>query len=91
MKKLVGLTIEGRELAATGDGIYDGRCQIGEITSGNFSPLLNKNIALARMDVSSCEEGRNVQVGKLDGHLKRLEAVIVKFPFYDPEKTRVRA
>lgn len=91
MKKLVGLVIEGRVLAVPGDGIYEGRCQIGEITSGNFSPSLNKNIALARLDVSRCEEGRAVEVGKLDGHLKRLKATIVKFPFYDPEKTRVRA
>ena len=91
MRKLVGLVLEGRELGLPQDGIYEGRCQIGEITSGTFSPCLNQNIALARIDISCCEEGRMVEVGKLDGHQKRLKATIVPFPFYDPEKTRVRA
>ena len=31
------------------------------------------------------------QIGKLDGHQKRLPAVVVPFPFYDPKKVRVRA
>ena len=32
-----------------------------------------------------------VEVGKLDGHQKRIPATVVRFPFYDPEKTRPRA
>ena len=48
------------------------------------------NIALCRMSVSESEIGTEVEVGKLDGHQKRLPAKVVRFPFYDPEKTRVR-
>jgi aminomethyltransferase len=35
--------------------------------------------------------GSSVEVGKLDGQQKRIPATVVPFPFYDPEKTRVRA
>jgi len=31
-----------------------------------------------------------VEVGKLDGKMKRIPARVVRFPHYDPEKTRVR-
>jgi aminomethyltransferase len=55
------------------------------------SPLLKKNIALCRMAIEHSEIGTAVEVGKLDGHQKRLPATVVRFPFYDPEKTRVRA
>jgi len=43
------------------------------------------------MDVKYSEIGTSVEVGKIDGHQKRIEAKVVKFPFYDPEKSRVRA
>jgi uncharacterized protein YcgI (DUF1989 family) len=48
-------------------------------------------IALARVDVTTSEIGTEVEVGKLDGHQKRLPTRVVRFPHYDPEKTRVRA
>ena len=34
--------------------------------------------------------GTALEVGKLDGQQKRIGAVVVRFPFYDPEKTRPR-
>jgi len=90
-RKLVGLELEGDEVAAHGDCVHVGRAQVGVITSGTRSPILKKNIALCRMDVTCAEPGTEVEVGKLDGHQKRLPAVVVPFPFYDPEKKRVRA
>ncbi len=68
-----------------------GRSQIGTVTSGTRSPLLKKNIALCRIAVEHAEIGTRVEVGKLDGHQKRIPATVVRFPFYDPDKTRVRA
>ena len=53
--------------------------------------MLKKNIALARMDVTHAEPGTEVEVGKLDGHQKRIPAVVVPFPFYDPKKERPRS
>jgi aminomethyltransferase len=87
---LVGLELDGNEVALHGDGVYIGKQQIGIITSATRSPILKKNIALCRISVSESEIGTEVEVGKLDGHQKRLPAKVVRFPFYDPEKTRVR-
>ncbi len=90
-RKLVGLELHDNEPAAKGDGIHVGRSQVGEVTSGTRSPILKKNIALCRIDVNYAEIGAEVEVGKIDGHQKRIPATVVRFPHYDPEKTRVRA
>ena len=87
---LVGLELSVNEVALHGDGVYIGKQQIGVITSATRSPILKKNIALCRISISESEIGTEVEVGKLDGHQKRLPAKVVRFPFYDPEKTRVR-
>ncbi len=90
-RKLVGLEIAGNEPATHGDKIYAGRAEVGVVTSGMRSPILKKTIALARVDVAHAELGSTLSVGKLDGQIKRLDATVVRFPFYDPEKTRVRS
>ena len=90
-RRLVGLELAGEEPAAHGDCVHVGRQQVGTVTSGTRSPVLKKNIALCRMAVEHAEPGTAVEVGKLDGHQKRLPATVVAFPFYDPEKTRVRS
>ncbi|MGD9502666.1 MAG: DUF1989 domain-containing protein [Methyloceanibacter sp.] len=90
-RKLVGLEMEGEEAVKHGDCVHVGRAQIGTVTSATRSPILKKTIALARVDVAHSAIGTEVEVGKLDGHQKRLPARIVRFPHYDPEKTRVRA
>ena len=88
---LVGLELNGDEIAAHGDCVRVGKNQVGIVTSGVRSPILKKNVALCRMAVEYSDIGTEVEVGKLDGHQKRLPAKVVAFPFYDPEKTRVRA
>ena len=90
-RRLVGLELAGNEIATHGDCIHVGRCQVGMVTSGTRSPLLRKNIALARLAVEYSDIGTAVEVGKLDGHQKRIPAKVVRFPFYDPEKERPRA
>ena len=50
--------------------------------------MLRKNVALCRMAVQYAEPGTEVEVGKLDGHQKRIPATVVRVPFYDPDKTR---
>ena len=94
-RKLVGLELEGNEPAAHGDCVHPAgngtRAMVGTVTSATRSPVLNKNIALCRIDVAHAELGTEVEVGKLDGHQKRIAAKVVPFPFYDPEKLRVRS
>ena len=65
--------------------------QIGVITSGTRSPTLRKNVALCRMATQFAEVGTEVEVGKLDGHQKRIPATVVPCPFYDPKKERPRS
>lgn len=89
-RQLAGLELSGREVASHGDGVYQGRYQVGEITSATWSPILEKNIALARLNVEYAEVGNELEVGKLDGQQKRLPATVVRFPHFDPAKQRVR-
>ena len=90
-RALVGLELTGNEVAGNGDCVHVGRARIGTVTSGTRSPILKKSIALARLDIAHAAPGTEVEIGKLDGHQKRLPAVVVPFPFYDPQKKRVRS
>jgi aminomethyltransferase len=90
-RTLVGLHLEGNETASHGDPVYVGRQQVGVVTSGTRSPVMKSNIALCRIAVPYRELGTAVEVGKLDGLQKRIPAAVVRFPFYDPEKTRPRS
>ena len=92
MRKLVGLEIDSNVDVTHGDCIHVGRAQVGEVTSSMRSPLLNRNIALARVDAAHAEPGTALEVGKLDGHQKRLPAVIADHvAAYDPTKERPRS
>lgn len=71
-----------------GDPAFKGRAQIGDITSATRSPMLNKNVALARIDVTHSTEGAEVEVGKRDGQQLRLPAVITASAQHDPKKIR---
>jgi aminomethyltransferase len=92
-RRLVGLELAGNETAGHGDCVHEagGRSQIGVVTSGTRSPILRKNVALCRMSTQFAEVGTEVEVGKLDGHQKRIPATVVPFPFYDPKKERPRS
>lgn len=90
-RQLVGLEIAGNETAAHGDCVHAGRAQVGVITSATRSPLLGRNIALCRLDIGYCEPGTALQIGKLDGQQKRIDATVVPLSFYDPQKSRVRS
>jgi aminomethyltransferase len=90
-RALVGLELEGNETAGHGDEVYVGRQRVGVVTSGTRSPILKQNIALARVAVQVADLGTALEIGKLDGQQKRIPATVVRFPFYDPEKTRPRS
>jgi aminomethyltransferase len=89
-EKLTGLEVAGEEPAANGEGVFIGREQVGTVTSGTISPILRKNIALCKMKVIHSEPGTEVEIGKLDGHQKRIPAKVVAYPHFDPTKERVK-
>ena len=43
------------------------------------------------MDMQYSNIGTEVEIGKIDGHQKRISAKVVGFPFYDPTKSKVRS
>ncbi len=92
MRKLVGLDIDAEIEVGHGDCIHVGRAQVGEVTSSMRSPLLGRNIALARVDVAYADPGTKLEIGKLDGHQKRLPATVrADVAAYDPKKEKPRS
>ena len=57
--------------------------EIGKITSAVYSPRLKKNIALAMVRIDKSEVGTKFDVEVLS---KKISAIIVEKPFYDPKK-----
>ncbi|MXN17832.1 DUF1989 domain-containing protein [Pseudooceanicola sp. GBMRC 2024] len=90
-RRFVGLEIEGQIPVAHGDCLRRGRARVGEVCSAMRSPLSGRWIALARVDLDCAETGTALEVGQLDGQIRRLPATVTAFPHYDPQKTRPRS
>ena len=88
---LIGLKFASHEAPIHGDGVYVGRQQIGVITSATKSPALDCAIAMARIAVEYAHSDEKLEIGKLDGYAKRLEAERCSIPFVDPTRSRARA
>ncbi|HWH22847.1 MAG TPA: glycine cleavage system aminomethyltransferase GcvT [Allosphingosinicella sp.] len=67
--KRVGIAVEGRQPVREGAMVIDGEGnEVGRVTSGGFSPILEAPIAMAYVPVSLAEEGATVtfaQRGKI--------------------------
>ena len=76
-RRLRGLVLEGRQIPRTGYPVQMGEERVGEVTSGNFSPVLERGIALAflRPDL---DEGASVTV---DIRGRPAPAVVTRPPF----------
>lgn len=90
-RKLIGLHFAGNEHPHHGDSVFVGRDQVGVVTSACYSPQLGHAIAMARVAIENSDTGAELEVGKLDGHMKRLPCVVTALPFIDPERTKPRA
>ena len=77
-RRLVGLELEGRRIARQGAPVKKGGRVVGEVTSGTFSPTLQKSIAMAIID-PAIAEGAEV-VADLKG--TENPAKVVRLPFY---------
>ncbi len=78
-RKLVGLTLPGRSAPRAGYPIsVDGR-EVGNITSGSYSPTLDTSIAMGYVSVRHADEG---QVVDIDIRGRTAQARIVPLPFY---------
>jgi aminomethyltransferase len=76
---LVGLIMDGRHIARDGYSVQDDAGNpIGHVTSGTFSPILQKGVALARLTRSHSALGTTVYVVIRD---KALPAIVSEAPF----------
>ena len=75
----VGLELGGKRVARQHAAVYRGSDLVGEVTSGTFSPTLDKPIAMAYVRPEAGSSGLELQV---DIRGRRESAVVVKLPFY---------
>jgi aminomethyltransferase len=89
----VGLVLEGNEVATGGQCIHPigEHWRVGTITSGTFSPILNRSIALAQITPEYATPGTVLEVGFVDGLIRRVQATVGTLAAYDPTKSRVRS
>jgi aminomethyltransferase len=82
-KKLVGMEMTGRGIARHGYKVFSGAQEIGVVTSGTFSPTLNKAIGLAFVDMTYSEPDTEMTIAIRD---IISPANVVKIPFYKRER-----
>jgi len=75
LPRFVGLVLEGKGVLRGHQKLYDGDLEVGKVTSGGFSPTLERSIAMARVDA---EAGDSLTV---DIRGRRIPVRRVKMPF----------
>lgn len=78
-RRRVGLELQGRRIAREGALLFSGDDEIGRVTSGTFSPTLEKAIAMGYVEPGSSDPGTDIEV---DIRGKRQQARVVALPFY---------
>ena len=69
--------------------VYRYGTQVGYATSGCWSPILKKSLALAHLRSPHFAPGTAVRLEvTVEHHRKLANAVVRKLPFYDPERKK---
>ena len=76
-RRLRGISTEGRRPPRAGSSVWQGDTQIGEVTSGNFSPVLGHGVALGFLNPDVALDS----AVEVDVRGKRLAGTVVKPPF----------
>jgi len=90
-RKQVGLYIENKRMSGPNTRFWDLQYNnkiVGKITSAVYSPRLEKNIALAIVDIDYSNLNQKLVVD--DGN-SQFNAVVVNKPFYDPNKNLTKS
>ena len=88
---MAGLLLRGGDVPSRCDNVYAGRRPVGTVTSAAYSPQLARPIVMARIHLNETIPGMELEIGRLDGHIKRLKAEICPLPFLDAERKKPRA
>jgi aminomethyltransferase len=84
----VGLKLDSKRIARQGAIVFAEDRQIGEVTSGTFSPTLQTSLAMALVEPSVAALGNELAID-VRGH--REPAQVVKLPFYKRNRGGSRA
>lgn len=82
-RRLVGLRLQGRNIARHGYPVRSAGEVVGEITSGTLSPTLGYPVALAYVPTSLFSIGQQLEV---EIRSKAYPAIVVKKPFYRAQR-----
>jgi len=74
----------------TATPVYDRRGRhVGHATSGAWSPLLKRSLALAQVEAACARPGTRLRVElQVDFRRREVEAAVVELPFFDPPRKR---
>lgn len=75
----VGLELASKRIAREGALVFAGDQQVGHVTSGTYSPTLEKSIAMAYVPTAQAAIGTTLTI---DIRSQREPAKVVKLPFY---------
>lgn len=78
-KKRVGLKVTGRGIIREQETLFDGEQKVGVTTSGTHAPYLGYPIAMALVECEYAKPGTRLEA---DVRGRRVEAEVVKLPFY---------
>lgn len=78
-RSLVGLFSEGRSIPRHDYAIMAEGVSVGRITSGSYSPTLDRNIAMGYVESRLSEEGQSLQI---DIRGRPTAAIVTSLPFY---------
>lgn len=78
-RKLIGFQLEARAIPRHGYPIFNETDQIGVVTSGMFSPILQKSIGLGYVPLNYADVGAMLNI---DIRGRKLPAEVAKTPFY---------
>jgi aminomethyltransferase len=79
IRRRVGLAVLGRQPVREGAMVVDGEGnEVGKVTSGGFSPMLEAPIAMAYVPAASAEPGSDIRIASRG---KIFEAKVVPMPF----------
>ena len=85
-EKLVGIELEGDPIMKAPENFWtvkSNNSKVGRVSRAFFSPRLEKNIALAIVDIDNAEEGTPVVVETPNGDLN---SMVVSLPWFNADK-----
>lgn len=78
-RRIVGLAVSGRRVVRSGHAILSDGGRVGEVSSGSYSPTLDRNIALGYVPAALAAEGTPLTV---DVRSNKVDVEVASLPFY---------